>query len=140
LNSTTSTCVITKSLATLNSLDWEQVIAKKNIYLSIPYLESLVSSIANDIDFVYVIFYNSHNKPIVAGLFQLMPFRYKKTTISSNFCKHFGQDKNSDRNFSMNILVCGNMFATGENGFLWTEEIGKTEAFELMVEALKQVK
>ena len=140
MNSTTATCVITKSIKTLNRKDWEQLVAKKNIYLSIPYLESLVSSMTKDIDFFYVIFYNSSGQPIVAGVFQLMPFIYKKSALTSNFCKHFGQDKNSVRNFTMNILVCGNMFATGENGFLKSEEIDRTEAFELMVEASKQIK
>jgi hypothetical protein len=92
-------------------------------------------------EFFYVIIYNEKKNPIVAGVFQLMPFIYKKSTLSLNFCKHLVQEKNSDHNFTMNILCCGNMFSTGENGFLWHKETStQTEACELMIEASKQIK
>ena len=141
MKSVNHTWTISKSLTTLNKEDWEKVIADRNIYLSIPYLESLVSSTTKDIVVFYVIAYNDNKEPIVAGVFQLMPFIYKKSTLSLNFCKHLMPEKNSDRNFTMNILCCGNMFSTGENGFLWREEIcDQTEACELMIEASKQIK
>jgi hypothetical protein len=141
LKSAHHTWIISKSLTTLNRVDWEKVTANRNIYLTIPYLESLVSSTAKDVDFFYVIAYNKNKDPIVAGVFQLMPFIYKKSTLSLNFCKHLVQEKNSDHNFTMNILCCGNMFSTGENGFLWrTEVCTQSEACKLMIEASKQIK
>jgi len=122
-------------------MDWEKVTADRNIYLTIPYLESLVVSTNKDVSFFYVIAYNETKDPIAAGVFQLMPFVYKKSSLSLNFCKDLVKEKNTDRNFTMNILCCGNMFSTGENGFLWrTDACTQTEACELMIEASKQIK
>jgi hypothetical protein len=135
------TWIISKSLAAINRDDWNKVIDNRNIYLTIPYLESVVSSTTKDVVFFYVIAYNERKDPIVAGVFQLLPFMYKKSTLSLNFCKHLVQEKNSDHYLTLNILCCGNMFSTGENGFLWrTEVCTKTEACELMVEASEQIK
>ena len=138
--SESKTYFITNSLEELNKADWDTVVANRNIYLTIPYLESLVGSMQNDIELIYVIAYNSMRKPVVAGVFQLMAFVYKKSPKSNAFFKHFQLEKNSDYTFSMNILVCGNMFSTGENGFLWSEKITKNEAFESIISASKQIK
>jgi hypothetical protein len=140
LKSEIETYIITKSLESLNKTHWNTVVANRNIYLTIPYLESLVTSMRNDIELIYVIAYNCDGKPLVAGVFQLMEFIYKKSQHSTAFCKNLILDKRNDRNFSLNILVCGNMFATGENGFLWSEEISKPEAFRHMNFAAKQIK
>jgi hypothetical protein len=135
------TWIISKSLTAINRVDWEKVIDNRNIYLTVPYLESVLSSRTKDINFFYVIIYDDRKAPIVAGVFQLMPFMYKKSTLSLNFYKHLVQEKNSDHDLTLNILCCGNMFSTGENGFLWrTEACTKTEACELMVEASEQIK
>jgi hypothetical protein len=135
------TWIISKSLSNLNRTDWEKITANRNIYLSIPYLESIVITTTKDVEFFYVIAYNENKEPIVAGVFQLMPFIYKKSTLSLNFCKHLVQEKNSDHNFTMNILCCGNMFSTGENGFLWrTEACTHAEACDLMIEASERIK
>jgi hypothetical protein len=94
----------------------------------------------NDIELVYVIVYNFLRKPLVAGVFQLMTFEYKKSPKSNAFLKHFALENNNDCTLSMNILVCGNMFATGENGFLCSEELSRNEAFEYMISASQQIK
>jgi hypothetical protein len=104
--------IISKSLTTLNKADWEKVTANRNIYLPIPYLESLIISTSKDVTFFYVIGYNENKDPIVVGVFQLMPFMYKKSTLSLNFCKHYVQEKNSDHNLTLDILCCGNMSHT----------------------------
>ncbi len=61
------TWIIAKSLTALNRVDWEKVTANRNIYLTIPYLESLVSSTTKDVEFFYVIAYNEKSGEVRSG-------------------------------------------------------------------------
>jgi len=83
--------------------------------------------------------YNSENEHIVAGVFPLATFTYKKTSQQNLFIKLFQDCRNADDSFSIKGLVCGNIFATGEKGFAYSEKISKQKALELLAKAAKQI-
>lgn len=126
------------SIASVNINDWQEVVRDRNIYLSINYLTALEQSMASKMDFLYTIIYDKTGKPVLVGVFQLVTFLYKKKEDHSRFLKHFSTD--SDGNLSMNMLVCGNVFADGENGFLNTDAVSTAEAIDQIVSVTKKIK
>ena len=130
--------VIEKSITAIPKVDWATVVADRNIYLSIEYLTALEVTTEREIDFLYAILYDSEDHPVMVSVFQLVTFLYRKNNHPSKFLKHFSKDK--DGNLSMNMLVCGNVFSHGENGFLWSDEIHSSEAFEQMARLMERIK
>jgi len=96
--------------------DWAMV-NSKNLYLSIDYLKALENSFINNISYVYVVVYQN-NTPIVIVYLQ-------RITVQDNF---FTQEKfpseiksqlilNFLKRNNGSLLLCGNFFATGVNGY-----------------------
>lgn len=132
--------VISTSIESVNTKDWESVVADRNIYLSIPYLEALEKTTERDIDIFYAIVYNEAKEPVLATVFQLVIFEYRKNDHPKAILRHFHNDANKDDCFSMYILVCGNVFSDGENGFLWNSKISDDDAIEQVVHISQCIK
>ncbi|MFT5861133.1 MAG: hypothetical protein ACI865_003253 [Flavobacteriaceae bacterium] len=125
----------------INKDDWNEVAADRNIYLSLDYLEALESAMKDSIDFFYVISYDENDQPVLVSAFQLVLFEDKRRKYSSHLGKLSCHLKNKILNpFTINVMVCGNVFSDGENGFLW-KQITSTEAINevaLIAEELKE--
>lgn len=119
--------------------DWELVVAKSDLFLSLKYLEALSLALSKEMQWVYVLVY-ADAKPIVAGVFQITTFTYKKGSQTNLLLKLFQDCKNADDSVSMNGLVCGNMFATGAHGFTHRKDVSFKAATELMASAAKQLR
>jgi len=132
--------VVETSIQSINQEDWANVVQDRNIYLSIPYLEALEKTMERDIDIFYAIVYNKEDEPVQVSVFQLVIFEYRKNDHPKAILKHFHNDANKDDCFSMYILVCGNVFSDGENGFLWNSKISEEDAIEQVVEITKGIK
>lgn len=121
--------------------EWNLIEKDRNIYLSIDYLSSLESEMDNEIDFYYVISYDSNNTPVLISSFQLVKFIDKRKAYSKQLCKlSYHVHKKLVDVFSINVLVCGSVFADGENGFLWNDSITADEAMIEMNEITIQLK
>ena len=75
-NSAKSNVISRSIFSSINEVpenDWNLIENDRNIYLSIDYLSSLESEMNNEIDFYYVVSYDSNNKPILISSFQLLP-------------------------------------------------------------------
>lgn len=132
--------VVKTSIQSINQEDWANVVQDRNIYLSIPYLEALEKTMERDIDIFYAIVYNEAKEPVMAAVYQLVIFEYRKNDHPKAILRHFHNDANKDDCFSMYILVCGNVFSDGENGFLWNSKISEEDAMEQVVEITKSIK
>ena len=88
---------------------------------------------------VYVVVYDGAT-PMVAGVFQIATFTYKKGAQTNLLLKLFQDCKNNDDSVSINGLVCGNIFATGMQGFTHTQDVSFKAASELMASAAKQLR
>ena len=121
--------------------DWNLIENGRNIYLSKDYLSSLESEMNSEMDFYYVVSYDSNNTPILISSFQLVKFIDKRKAYSKQLCKlSYHVHKKLVDVFSINVLVCGSVFADGENGFLWSDSITSDEAMIEMNEVTIQLK
>ncbi|WP_214112262.1 hypothetical protein [Aequorivita echinoideorum] len=128
------------SITAIPTVDWSAIIPRQNVFLSLEFLFALENSLRPSLKLIPVLIYNSEKKPLVAGVFQISTFIYKKTANQSSFLKIFQDCRNTDDSFSIKGLVCGNIFATGENGFAFSNEISKEEAITLMATAAQKLK
>lgn len=118
---------------------WNSVVNNSNILLSLPYLSAMQSGLKSDIKFIYTLGYNAEQKPIIAGVFQIIKFTSKQNLDGNLVYKILQDCRKTDQGTSINCLVCGNMFATGENGFAFSDEISKNTAVEIMANAAKKL-
>ena len=119
--------------------DWKHVVGTSNLFLSLPYLEALSEALHKDLQWIYVLVYLD-TTPIVAGVFQIASFTYKKGAQTHVVLKLFQDCKNKDDSVSIQGLVGGNIFATGTNGFAHSKEVRFKAAVELMASAAKQLR
>ena len=131
---------IVTSIASLDQKGWASIVQERNIYLSIPYLKALETTIKRDIDIFYAIVYNKAKEPVMVAVFQLVIFEYRKNDHPKAILRHFHNDANKDDSFSMYILVCGNVFSDGENGFLWNSKISEEDVIKQVVAIGNRIK
>lgn len=125
----------------LKQEDWNQVVNNINIYLSIPYLRSLEASVSNQVDFRYIIFYNSNKKPVAIASVQILDFSSDAFKKSELFCSLSTRIKNKVlETLGFKMMVCGNVFATGENGFMFTNDITPEEAYNNLSNGLYELR
>ena len=122
----------------LNS--WNAVIGNKQLFLTIPYLKVIETKLATDVQLIYMLGTLKNGTPILAGVFQIATFTYKKGSQTNVLLKLFQDCKNADDSVSMNGLVCGNIFATGCYGFAHSDTIQFKGALELMAAAAKRIR
>ncbi len=121
--------------------DWNRVADNRNIYLSLDYLAALEEALSDKMDFRYAISYSSTGEPIVIAAYQLVEFVDKRRKYSQDLCSlSYHIHKKIADVFTINVLVCGNVFSDGENGFL-SRLISNGEAVRevaAMTESLKR--
>jgi len=135
---------IIKSREIFNSIDsigqtvWENVLKNRNIYLSFGYLKAIEESMNNEMDFYYSISYNQNNEPVLISAFQIVTFTDKRKHKANQVISCVSRAKS--KLFTFNVLVCGNVFSDGENGFIYSDSLPKTSAINEMVTVSKQIK
>lgn len=118
---------------------WDEILSPTQVFLTLSYLNALEKTLAETIKPVYIIVYDSNNRPMLCGLFQIATFTYKKVGQPKSWYKLFQECRNADDSYSINGLVCGNIFATGENGFAYTPRITKRAALDLLASVAKGI-
>jgi len=103
--------------------DWD-LVTSKNLYLNSDYLVALENGLTKHIEFVYVIIY-IENQPSAKFYFQHISLtksflNQKKMTSILFKNKYF---KTLTYKTKGSLLVCGNFFATGANGFVFNNNI-----------------
>ncbi len=127
-------------VSSIHSLDrdaWNTVTKNDNIYLSYSYLAALEEIMNREMDFYYSISYDFENKPVLAASFQVVLFsdkKKRKNTFQDKYCLV------KNKLLSFNILVCGNVFSDGENGFIYGNEISKKEAIIELTAITEEIK
>ena len=107
---------------------------ENNVYLSVPYLSALEDALKENIEFRYTMFY-SNKSPVAVSYVQIMHYKDNDIDLDSGFC-HIGDKLRSKLidTIDARVLICGNVFACGENGFAFTSEIEPKEAFHSLSE------
>lgn len=126
------------SVALVNADHWNSVVDSGNIYLTIPYLQALEQALNSEIDFRYTIFYNDQLKPVAVSYVQVIRFADKGAAHASTLSNLSDRFKNKLlQQIDARILICGNVFATGENGFAYTNDLKPKDAFKILARSMK---
>lgn len=132
-----------KVLSTVSDIpqeDWNKVADNRNIYLSIAYLDALESALKDQMQFRYVISYSDVGEPVLIAVYQLVVFVDKRRQYSQDLCKlSYHIHKKIADVFTINVLVCGNVFCDGENGFL-SRGISQNEAMDKVADITESLK
>jgi len=119
---------IYNTFSTINKEDWN-AITTSNIYLDVRFLQSLENSVDEVKQFFYVIYYEN-NKPIGKSVFQLLTFDISKyENLDSIPCKVSNKLITKILPKNIYILVCGNIFVTGENAFVFNDNYDENYIF-----------
>lgn len=110
---------IVESVKDIPQDDWNKVADNRNIYLSLGYLSALENALNDKMQFRYAISYADTGEPVLIAVYQLVVFVDKRRQYSSALCNlSYHIHKKIADVFTINVLVCGNVFCDGENGFL----------------------
>lgn len=102
--------------------DW-LVASGGNVYLSISYLKALEQSVLTDVTFIYVVVYKGE-KSLGVIYFQWIHIG-KDFFTQDKFPNEIHSNITSGvlKNIKGSLLLCGNFFATGVNGYYFSPEI-----------------
>ena len=121
--------------------DWDHVVTNRNLYLSRAYLSALETHMMEHMRLVYSVSYTEDGKAVLAAAFQLVQFIDKRRAYSKALCKlSYHVTKKIADVFTINVLVCGNVFADGENGFIWSEDLSAENAIDEMEQTILELK
>ncbi len=122
------------------SNDWNQVVQKKNIYASLPYLFAMEKSLGSELGFRYLLFYNHNSVPVAVAVVQCLNFIDKGLSDKQEVCRIRNTIKNrllTSKGIWM--MTCGTPFASGENGFVFSDAIESKVAYEHLAKALVEL-
>tara|TARA_B100000809_G_scaffold266537_1_gene329741 strand:+ start:943 stop:2127 length:1185 start_codon:yes stop_codon:yes gene_type:complete len=141
------TCTKNYSFELCNSITevdidaWNQLNTKNNIYLSTSYLTALETGMKHKMQFRYLTFFNKNKEAVGIAMFQIVSFQAKDLlqeripcSIGDKIQSYFLNDKD------LSLLICGNLYACGENGFSYTNSISREDFFEILLEAITAIK
>ncbi len=119
--------------------DWEKVLAGKNLYLSLAYLQVLEDTLKDQVTLFFSISYQD-KVPVLITTFQLVTFIDKRKQSHKSVLKILSDTKSKQQSFKMNMLVCGNVFADGEHGFVASDAISNGEVIQELVTISETIK
>lgn len=131
--------VIHTSISQVDMMSWNTVIQNENIYLSISYLAALEKALS-DYSFRYFQFYSEDNKPIGIGYCQIIKIGGNDINKDALVERIGGLlPKSLMNNIDVRILICGNAFASGENGSYFLPSINNKLGLDLVTSAVDEV-
>ena len=129
------------SIANIDVEVWNQLNTNNNIYLSTSYLSALEIGMKDKMKFRYLTFFNSKKEAVGIAIFQIITFQTKDLlqeripfSLGDKIQAYFLNDKD------LSLLICGNLYACGENGYAHNDAISRQEFFKILVEAIADIK
>jgi predicted N-acyltransferase len=129
------------SVNLLNQEHWNAIVPPNEVYLTLPYLKALESTLADRIDFRYILFYSETFQPIGVAIVQLLRFTNDDLNTDDLHDRfgHYVSEK-FIHNLDARVLLCGNAFSTGENGFIFCDTVSNDMAKRNLSRALNRIK
>lgn len=121
---------------------WVDLVDSDNIYFSKPYLKSFEEFNAHRIQFFYIII-SKNNKAISLAILQVLEFDFVGSDFTSNTNKFVqkvsGQLSSVLRRNYVKIMICGNVFLSGEHGIYIKPEEDKKIVLEQIVKGIQAI-
>ncbi len=125
----------------INKEHWNDILKGSNIYLSTEYLEALETSLKGQVEFRYILFYNKSSKPVALASVQILDFSNEGFKTNDVYCKVASRIKNKLlETLDVKMMVCGNVFACGENGFMYTNDLSAEDAYNNLSNGLYELR
>ncbi len=128
----TYTFHISKTIAAVDAAHWDNLLPPDHFFLSRSYLKALEESTGIEVQYRYLEIYH-HRKPAGLGFFQIINFRGsniendgaggKKSVLAYAGFALRRLVVSVVNKISLNLLVSGNTFVTGEYGFYFLPEV-----------------
>lgn len=125
------------SFKKVNAEIWNSLVSNR-FYLRLDYLAALENSVSDISEFLYTIYYNG-TEAIGISIFQKMQldlstYEYQDVQwkISKDLLRKFVKKK-------IGLLMCGNIFATGENIYSFKPTVSQKEIFERMHHCIENI-
>jgi predicted N-acyltransferase len=129
--------LIKTAIESIDGDQWDSVTKNSSVYLDRTYLRALEGSLDSKHQCYYVLVKDKELRAVSVIVFQSAPFVYTKDKHSKKVSCHFGKTKQGY--FSKQLLVCGNVFATGETGFSYSKDINTSQMGKVLIEATSRV-
>lgn len=131
-----------ESIHLVRKSDWSEIVKDRNFFLTMPYLQSIEEALTIEgYSFRYMMFYDQQYKVAGVAYIQILPFNYNNAEKSNQICgvKHKIR-KEIISSLENDVLLCGNAFTTGENGFLFREDINSKDAYKCLTTGLYRLR
>lgn len=125
----------------LDASAWQSLVEGGSAFLQLPYLMALENGCQDHMEFVYAIFHQ-HNKVCGVAVFQLAKFDAANVSTNVAADKPIVSWLTRSLTPSLNensILICGNAFATGEHGFVFSPGTNEMQAMDALCYCLTEV-
>lgn len=132
---------IADKAAHLKASEWQSMVAEGSAFLQLPYLQSLEEGCKGHMQFAYATFYQ-HDKVCGVAVFQLAQFDASDVSTNVSNDKPIVSWITRSLTPALNessILICGNAFATGEHGFVFTPSTNEMQAMDALCYCLTEV-
>ena len=127
-----------RSINQVNS-DWDKIVGDKNVYLTSQYLRTLEDGLKH-IKFYYIQFFSTDNILVGIAYCQIIPITSNEINVKALSERMAGMlPKSLIESIDLKVLICGNAFATEENGFFFVPDLFRSSICHLINEALDEV-
>lgn len=124
----------------VNATQWDRVNADGNIYLTIDYLKALESALNDGTAFRYLVFEHEEFGAVAIAAIQIVNFKGSSVEYTDQLCFFARMIKEQFINpKGFKVMTCGNVFACGENGIAYTDDLPAEEIFANLNDALSQL-
>jgi predicted N-acyltransferase len=121
------------------SSDWDRIVGDKNVYLTRNYLQALEEGLEHT-RFHYIQFFSKDRDLIGVAYCQIIPITPNEINVKALSERVGGVlPENLINSIDMKLLICGNAFATGENGFLFSPSVHWDTACDSVNKALGEI-
>jgi predicted N-acyltransferase len=122
---------------------WNGLVNDESIFLHMDYIQAIVNSYENGLEYRFATFYEE-GKLVGVAAFQITHFETsdlrsnmnRSNPIISLFTR--GLIRNG-QTLRYNMLICGNAFASGDHGFRFVEQIDKQRAYRAILQAIEMI-
>jgi len=141
-DTTAFTYSVFRTISEVSTALWDNLLPEEHLFLSRDYLKSLEASTGDEVQYRYLVIFQ-HKVPAGIGFFQLIHFRGSNVendgakappSLLAYAGRLFRRIVVATVNrISLNLLVGGNTFVTGEYGFYFVPSLKKHENLSLII-------
>jgi predicted N-acyltransferase len=131
---------LNESLHMVHRADWNTVARGASPYLKYDHLLALEDRMGAAMDFRYVIYYSTQNRPVGIACFQVVDLEDRGSAYGDKLCrlgKHLGSRLLEDRR--VRCLVAGNVFHAGDHGSHFLEGISTEQRIATVADTLQRL-